>query len=233
MRLKFVRLTLEDAPDHRARFISIEMLQQVRMDGQFGSRRGFLLSASGLFTSAWLASNQVGIAAAANHAEHSAQSPGSAAFIFLSAADAADVEAITAQILPSGKAGGAREAHAVYFIDHALATFFADRAATFRSGLADFQRAFLVANPGAASFAAANGATQFAFLKSVDRTPFFDGARLLTILGTLSSSKYAGNYEGAGWKLMGFEDQHIFEPPFGYYDRDYAGFVPYGKEVKS
>ena len=29
---------------------------------------------------------------------------------------------------------------------------------------------------------------------------------------------------------MGFEDQHVFEPPFGYYDRDYQGFVPYTKE---
>jgi hypothetical protein len=36
-----------------------------------------------------------------------------------------------------------------------------------------------------------------------------------------------------GWKLMGFEDQHIFTPPFGDYDRDYAGFVPYATEKKS
>jgi hypothetical protein len=32
---------------------------------------------------------------------------------------------------------------------------------------------------------------------------------------------------------MGFEDQHVFNPPFGYYDRDYAGFEVTGKEVKS
>ena len=203
------------------------------MDNRSASRRGFLISASGLFTSAWLATNQAAIAAAATHAEHAAQSPGPAAFSFLSATDAADVEAIAAQILPSGKSGGAREAHAVYFIDQALATFFADRAAAFRGGLADFQRAFHAAHPGATSFATADSATQLAFLESVDRTPFFEGARMLTILGTLSSSKYGGNYEGSGWKLMGFEDQHIFEPPFGYYDRDYAGFVPYGKEARS
>ena len=29
----------------------------------------------------------------------------------------------------------------------------------------------------------------------------------------------------AGWKLLGFEDLHAFQPPFGYYDRDYPGFV--------
>jgi hypothetical protein len=28
-----------------------------------------------------------------------------------------------------------------------------------------------------------------------------------------------------GWKLIGFEDRHVFEPPFGYYDRDYPGFL--------
>jgi hypothetical protein len=36
---------------------------------------------------------------------------------------------------------------------------------------------------------------------------------------------YGGNRDAAGWKLIGFEDQHVFHPPFGYYDRDYPGFV--------
>jgi hypothetical protein len=203
------------------------------MDSSFRSRRRFLLSTSGLFTSAWLASNAASIAAAAEHAHLSAQSPGVAKFTLLSVTEVADVEALTAQILPSGRAGGAREAHAVYFIDQALATFFADRAAAFRKGLADFQSAFNVARPAATSFAGAGSAEQIAFLKTVDRTPFFESARQLTILGTLAAPKYGGNFDGSGWKLMGFEDQHIFGPPFGYYDREYAGFVPYDKAVKS
>jgi hypothetical protein len=28
-----------------------------------------------------------------------------------------------------------------------------------------------------------------------------------------------------GWKLIGFEDRHFFQPPFGFYDRGYPGFV--------
>ncbi len=36
---------------------------------------------------------------------------------------------------------------------------------------------------------------------------------------------YGGNRDGLGWKLIGFEAQHVFQPPFGYYDRDYPGFV--------
>ena len=36
---------------------------------------------------------------------------------------------------------------------------------------------------------------------------------------------YGGNRDRVGWKLIGFEDTHAFYPPFGYYDRDYPGFV--------
>ncbi|MEP7244329.1 MAG: gluconate 2-dehydrogenase subunit 3 family protein [Gammaproteobacteria bacterium] len=206
------------------------------MDEPVESRRSFLLSSGGALTSAWLASNWVGIAAAAEHANHMASASASksapATFTFLSAKDAADVEPITAQILPGGATPGAREAHAVYFIDHALATFFADRAEAFRTGLTNFQHAFAKAQPTAASFAAASPAQQLDFLNTVDRTLFFENVRILTIVGTLSSSKYGGNYAGLGWKLMGFEDQHVFEPPFGYYDAAYKGFVPYPVERK-
>jgi hypothetical protein len=47
---------------------------------------------------------------------------------------------------------------------------------------------------------------------------------LLTLVGMFALPKYGGNRDGVGWKLLGFQDQHIFEPPFGYYDRDYPGF---------
>ena len=55
-------------------------------------------------------------------------------------------------------------------------------------------------------------------------TPFFRSLRLLTVLCLFASPDYGGNRDGAGWKLLGFVDQHAFEPPFGYYDRDYPGF---------
>jgi len=41
------------------------------------------------------------------------------------------------------------------------------------------------------------------------------------------------HFAGAGWKLMGFQDQHAFTPPFGYYDREYTGFVPYSTEKQA
>jgi hypothetical protein len=32
--------------------------------------------------------------------------------------------------------------------------------------------------------------------------------------------------------MIGFDDTHVYAPPFGYYDRDYAGFVPYAAEPR-
>jgi len=197
------------------------------------SRRSFLAQGTGLFTSMWVAAQWPGIAAAAHHAEEAANSPAPVGFSFFSPADAADVEAICAQIVPSGATPGAREAHAIYFMDRTLATYFAPSAPDFSKGLVDFQEKFHAAQPQLAAFAAANSDTQIAFLKTVDHTPFFETTRMLTILGMFTSPKYSGNYQGAGWKLMGFVDQHAFAPPFGYYDREYSGFVPYGAGATS
>jgi hypothetical protein len=199
---------------------------------QCGSRRSFLRSGGGLLTGVWLAANWPAIAAAAHHAEDLSGGGAPAGFEFLNAADAADVEAISAQIVPSGATPGAREAHAVYFIDRALATFFSDWSRDFRTGLEQFQRAHRAANPASASFAAAAPDAQITYLKTVDQTPFFDTVRTLTVLGMFSSPKYGGNYQGSGWKMMGFADQHAFTPPFGYYDREYGGFVPYDSSTR-
>jgi gluconate 2-dehydrogenase gamma chain len=196
------------------------------MTGGDNSRRSFLLSGGGVLTAAWVSANWPAIAAAAHHADESAASVDQA-FQFFDAAQAADVEAIGAQIVPSGTTPGAREARAVNFIDRALSTFFADWAAGFRAGLREFQTDFAARNPDLASFAKASPERQLAYLKTADSTPFFETVRTLTVLGMFSSPKYGGNFGRSGWTLMGFADQHAFTPPFGYYDREYTGFVPY------
>jgi len=43
---------------------------------------------------------------------------------------------------------------------------------------------------------------------------------------------YGGNRGGVGWKLIGFEDAHVFQPPFGYYDRGYPGYVTDAEQRK-
>jgi hypothetical protein len=190
------------------------------------SRRSFLLSSGGLFTSLWVASQWPAIAAAAHHAEQAPADLTPAHFEFFSAADGADVEAISAQIIPSGATPGAREARAVYFIDRSLSTYFAPMAPDYSKGLLRFQQAFKAAHQDTA-FGAAPSDVQIAFLKTVDTTQFFDTTRMLTVLGMFTSPRYGGNYQSSGWKLMGFVDQHAFTPPFGHYDAEYKGFVPY------
>ncbi len=170
------------------------------------------------------------IAAAAHHADLVATEEAPPHFEFFNSADAADVEGVCAQIVPSGATPGAREARAVYFIDRSLGTYFAAMAPAYRRGLAEFQARFLNAHPAVASFAVADPNRQTAFLKTADRGPFFETTRTLTVLGMFSSPTYGGNFRGAGWKLMGFVDQHAFTPPFGYYDARYGGFVPYTDE---
>ena len=92
------------------------------------------------------------------------------------------------------------------------------------SPLAAFRLRCQAQYPDAQSFAALTHEQQIAFLTQVERTPFFERVRLLTLLGMFALPKYGGNRDHVGWKLIGFQDQHIFSPPFGYYDRDYPGF---------
>lgn len=190
------------------------------------SRRSFLLSGAPALTGAWLAANWPTIVSAAAHS-HDVAVTTPESFTFLTPAEVADVDALTAQIVPSGETTGAREAHVTHFIDHSLATFFSWRAAAFRAGLAQFQADFRGKHADAGAFAQAGPQVQVDYLKTVDTTEFFATARLLTLLGMFSSPQYGGNFGASGWKMLGFVDEHVFSPPFGYYDAHYEGFVPY------
>ena len=196
-------------------------MNTTRNDGL--SRRTFLRVAGGALGGAWLTLDLSKVAQAA-HDAHEAREAGALNTSFLSRAELADVDAITAQIIPTDDTPGAREAGVALFIDRALATFFGRMAPDFRSQLAAFRLRCQAQHPDAGSFAALSEEQQIAFLKQVDRTPFFERVRLLTLVGMFAMPKYGGNRDGIGWKLLGFQDQHIFTPPFGYYDRDYPGF---------
>jgi gluconate 2-dehydrogenase gamma chain len=179
----------------------------------------------GALGGAWLTLDLSKVAAAAHAAQRARDEPGQSSTAFLSQAELADVDAIAAQIIPSDSTPGAREAGVALFIDRALATFFARLVPDFRSQLAAFRLRCRSQHPEVASFAALTSAQQADFLKLVERTAFFARMRLLTLVGLFAMPKYGGNRDGVGWQLLGFEDRHIFSPPFGYYDRDYPGFA--------
>jgi len=195
------------------------------MDRDHLSRRSLLQGIAALMGAAALPPGWAEIAQAAHEAHAAAQLVDGGKTTFLSAEEAADIDAVTAQIIPTDDEPGAREAGVVYFIDRALATFLSQLASDYRAQLAEFQAAFREQHPSTASFALLTSEQQINYLRTVDRTPFFDTTRLLTLLGMFSRPAYGGNRNGVGWKLIGFEDRHFFRPPFGYYDRGYPGFV--------
>jgi gluconate 2-dehydrogenase gamma chain len=197
------------------------------------SRRSFLLSSGGALGAGWLALNWPALSAAAAHSHEMAAGQADRSFKILNAAQSRDVEAIASQIVPSGDTPGAREAGVVYFVDHVHAGPYAGSRDEFLAGLAAFQDDFTQRHPGAGSFADLDADAQIAHLKSVEATPFFGRMKFLTLLGLLALPSYGGNADKLGWKLAGFVDQHAWTPPFGHYDRDYPGFVPYGKEKHS
>jgi len=188
------------------------------------SRRKLLHVAGELLGVAWVGLDWMQIAHAAEQAHAAARSSAHEEFLFFTPADAADVEAVTAQIIPTDDTPGAREAGVVYFIDRALATFFSRLAVPVEAQLRAFQRSCADAHAGK-SFAELPSDLQLTMLGQIENTPFFDNMRMLTVFGMFSMPLYGGNREQLGWQLLGFDDQHVFEPPFGYYDRDYPGFV--------
>lgn len=161
--------------------------------------------------------SQAELLPALQHAQHAARS-GSSKFTFFDPATAADVEALTAQIVPSDDTPGAREAGAVHFIDRALATFDQDKQGAYKTGLAELQTVRQRLFPKSASIAGLSGDQQVQLLKTIEKSDFFELLRFHTFVGMFAHPSMGGNRNEAGWKLIGFEDAHAFRPPFGYYD---------------
>ena len=198
------------------------------MDSPTLSRRSLLHALAAAMATAAMPVSWTEIAQAAQDvhaAGHAGAGAGAAKLSFLTAAEAADVDAVASQIIPTDDSPGAREAGVVFFIDRALATFLSQLAGDYRAQLGDFQAACHERHPVGGSFASLTSEQQIEYLKGIDQTPFFNTTRVLTLLGMFSLPAYGGNRDGVGWKLLGFEDAHVFRPPFGYYDRDYPGFV--------
>jgi gluconate 2-dehydrogenase gamma chain len=142
-------------------------------------------------------------------------------FKSLSARDAAEVEALTAQIIPSsGDSPGAREAHVIYFIDQSLASFDNEKRDAYVKGLAAVQDKRRELFPNSQSIASLSRDQQIALVAAIEKTPFFEILRTHTVMGFLANPEYGGNRNEIGWKHIGFESSHHFTPPFGYYDRE-------------
>jgi Gluconate 2-dehydrogenase subunit 3 len=185
------------------------------------SRRQFLLGSVSGLSSAWLASRWPAILAAQEHAQRAEASGRAAQFQFFSPEEAVEVEAMAAQIIPSGDTPGAQEARVIYFIDRVLVTFDRDKQPAYTQGLKDLRQRTQVLFPSVNRFSSLTPAQQIQVLTAIEKTDFFELVRLHTIMGFLAKPEYGGNHDQVGWKLIGFEDQMTNVPPFGYYDREF------------
>lgn len=178
-------------------------------------RREFLRGTASLLGLSWLNLNWPLIAGAAQSAR--AAMDAGEGFRNLSAADAADLEAIAARIIPSDDTPGAREAGVIWFIDQAMGSFMSSMADTLLAGLAGFNKT-AAAGSGHERFAQLPVEGQDAAIAAQQDTGFFGLVRYLTIAGMFALPSYGGNREYIGWKLIGFEHRHAWVPPFGHYD---------------
>jgi len=203
-------------------------------------RRKFLAQGAGSLTAVWVSTHWPSLLTAAAHARKMA-SADLPKLEFFTAAEAVEVDAITARIIPSDDTPGAKEAGVLYFIDKSLTTFAVDDQKAYREGLPALQARVKEMFPAVTTFSAASAQQQDEVIKSFDEGAgtsrrsrraqgtgrnFFETIRQHTISGFLIDPDFGGNRDGVGWKLIGREREHMFQPPFGYYDRDYPGWQP-------
>lgn len=145
----------------------------------------------------------------------------SAAFTTLTPAEAREIEAFAARILPTTDTPGAREAGVVYFFDNILGSHMSAMLPGLRGTLQAFQAGIAERFPGAEAFSDLDEADQDAWIAENEQAPFFGMARMLTIMGFFAMSKYGGNKDNVGWDLIDFEPHGAAQPPFGYYAARY------------
>jgi hypothetical protein len=208
------------------------------------SRRAFLSQTLTGISAAWISANMPAMLSAATHARQAVKSASPAKFEFFSPEQAVEIDAISSRIIPTTDTPGAHEAGVVFFIDRALVTFAKDNQKLYSEGLLELQARAHETFPAMDKFSAATPEQQDQILESLDpqssgggRRPFrsgrgsqsfFETIRVHTISGFLidpDSDKH-GNRDGAGWRVIGRDNEHMFQPPFGYYDKDYPGWKP-------
>ena len=209
------------------------------------SRRTFLLHAGTGISAAWISAHWPALLSAATHAHQAAKAPTPPKFEFFTQEQASEIDALTARIIPTDGTPGAREAGVVYFIDRGLVTFDTEDQKTYREGLPELQARVTEMFPAVSKFSAATPEQQDEVLHSFDENAqsarrsfrarpgaqdFFETLRQHTIAGFLIDPDYGGNKSGAGWKVIGREREHMFQSPFGYYDKDYVGWQPPTKD---
>lgn len=139
-----------------------------------------------------------------------------AAMQVLTAREAADIEAITSLVIPSGQTPGAREAGVVYFIDLALGAQLASLLVPLRHQLAEINA--LAGSDSADGFSQLDEAARMTVMEKADSQGILGIFSELTMFGMFSMPTHGGNRDHVGWQMIGFDHRHAWMPPFGHYD---------------
>lgn len=182
------------------------------------SRRSFISTASRAFGSGWLAVQLPLFLTAATTACERRES--GAAYLYMTPHLANALGAVAEQILPEDDTPGARDIGVIWFIDALFAGPWSGVKPMLEAGVQ-----LLDERAGAVRFADLPFKEQTAILERVEGEPFFQVMRLLTLAGTFAMPARGGNREKAGWALVGFEDRHAWQPPFGHYDAQVIGEI--------
>jgi gluconate 2-dehydrogenase gamma chain len=182
------------------------------------SRRAFLAATGASLGAALLATTPEQLKASLEHARRRA-APAQQAFEVLTTEQAADIDALAAQIIPADEAlPGAREAGAVHFLDHSLTTWAQGQRQPLLDGLTAFNAQVAQTYPGLTRFAQLSPTQQLEFLGGHERDGFFQQVRFAVLLATFSNPLWGGNVGKIGYRILGFEDRFQWQPPFGWYD---------------
>ena len=183
------------------------------------SRRTFLGSVGRVVRSSAIVLTMPMLLAACNRAEQARL--GGEKFQTLAEEEAEELEAIAARIIPTTDTPGAKEAGVIYFMDNVLGDKREKELSLLLQGLIEL-KASVALSFGVAYFHQLEEAQQDQALIEIEGTVFFDTIRYLTIAGMFSLPEYGGNRDYVGYDLIQFDNQHVWQPPFGYYDADYA-----------
>ena len=176
----------------------------------------------------------------AAHASASKAADTKAGFRFFTTDEAADVVAFGSQIIPTDDTPGATEAHAVYFIDHALVEFAPGDQTRVRAAIHALNDLAHQSGHASTRFSQLSPADQLELTKKFQSSfpavnggydpsnngmnssgnNYFELLRTYIITGFLSDPDLGGNKDMIGWKVIGFDGRSAHQPPFGYYDAE-------------
>jgi gluconate 2-dehydrogenase gamma chain len=171
------------------------------------SRRNFLAGTGQLAGTGWLAMNMPSLLAAGEAAQ--AQRSAQETWKNITDSEAATLTAVVDEIIPADDTPGASQAGVVYFIDNVLGGIMAESAAQVKQGVAGLEHN---------GFSGLTFQKQTAYLEKIEHTPFFSLMIFMTHCGMFAMPSWGGNRNLSGWKMLGFENLHAWQPPFGFYD---------------